>query len=141
MRTSTKGILGNSWNYMPPILVPYPAKRIATQILVIAKLEGRQDFFLKAFFVISSHPARNYLFKVSNSNTRIRCENCSALKMKALERRQWRRCSVFILNCRHISNFVLIVDFEQANVCWVHIENTNIFEGNIAYIMPYVVVF
>ena len=50
MRTSTKGILGNSWNYMPPILVPYPAKRIATQILVIAKLEGRKDFILRDFF-------------------------------------------------------------------------------------------
>ena len=50
MRTSTKGILGNSWNYMPPILVPSPAKRIATQILVIAKLEGRKDFILRGFF-------------------------------------------------------------------------------------------
>ena len=29
---------------------------------------------------------------------------------------------VFIINCKHISNFVLTVDFEQANVSMVHIE-------------------
>ena len=42
------------------------------------------------------------------------------------QRCQWRRSSVFIVNCKHISNFVLIVDFEQANVCLIHIENANI---------------
>ena len=34
---------------MQPILVPSSAKRIATQILVIAKLNGRKDFILRAF--------------------------------------------------------------------------------------------
>ena len=34
---------------MPPILVPSTAKRIATQILVIAKLNGRKDFILRVF--------------------------------------------------------------------------------------------
>ena len=34
---------------MPPVLVLSSAKRIATQILVIAKLNGRKDFVLKAF--------------------------------------------------------------------------------------------
>ena len=34
---------------MPPILVPSSAKRIATQILVIAKLDGRIDFILRGF--------------------------------------------------------------------------------------------
>ena len=42
-------ILGDSRNYMPLILVPSSAKRTATQILVIAKLNGRKDFNLKAF--------------------------------------------------------------------------------------------
>ena len=60
--------------------------------------------------------------------------------MKALEQRQWRRSSVFIANCIHISNFV-IIDFEHANVCWVHIEKRNTFEDKIGYIMRYVVVF
>ena len=39
--------LGDSRNYMPPILPPFSAKRIATQILVIAKLNGRKDFILR----------------------------------------------------------------------------------------------
>ena len=43
--------------------------------------------------------------------------------------------SIFIVNCKHISNFVLIVDFEQANVCLVHIEKANIFEDKIGHIM------
>ena len=107
-----KKLPGDSWNYMPPILVPCSAKRITTQILVIAKLNGRKYFFWEILFVMPSVPTRNYLFKVSNWNTRIECENCS----------RWRRSSVFIVNCEHISKFLLILDFEQAKVCWVHIE-------------------
>ena len=42
--------------------------------------------------------------------------------MKTLERYQWRRSSFFIVNCKHISNFLLIIDFEQAKVCWFHIK-------------------
>ena len=82
-----KYLLGDSWNYMPPILVPSSAKHITTQILVIAKLNETEDFILTDFFsVISSVPTRNYLSKVSNWNTRVRCENCSRLRMKTLER-------------------------------------------------------
>ena len=44
-----KATLGDSWNYMPPILVPSSAKRIATQIVVIAKLNGKKDFILRGF--------------------------------------------------------------------------------------------
>ena len=40
-------------------------------------------------------------------------------------RGQWRRSSVFLVNCEHTSNFTLILDFERANVYWVHIEKTN----------------
>ena len=57
--------------------------------------------------------------------------------MKTLERCQWRRSSVFIANCEHISHFLLIIDFEQASVCCVHIEKMNTFQNNI---MHYVVV-
>ena len=42
-------LLRDSRNYMPPILVPSSAKHIATQILVIAKLNGRKDFILRVF--------------------------------------------------------------------------------------------
>ena len=69
------------------------------------------------------------------------CENCSRLRMKTLQWCRWRRSSVIIVNCEHISNFVLIVDFEQANFFWVQIEKANTFEGKIAYIMHYVVVY
>ena len=56
--------------------------------------------------------------------------------MNALEQCQCHHSSIFIVNCEHISSFVLIIEFEQANVCWVHIEKTNTFEGKIGYIMP-----
>ena len=61
--------------------------------------------------------------------------------MKTLEQCQWRYSGVFVVNCEHISNFALIVDFEQANVCWIDIEKRNIFEDMIWYIMRYVAVF
>ena len=127
--------LGDSWNYMPPILVPCSAKRISTQILVIAKLSGRKDFILRTFFMILYVPAR------SNWRAKIRCESCSKLRTKILERCQSRHSCVFIVNCEHISSFVLIVEFEQANLCWVHIEKTNSFKDKIGYIIRYVVVF
>ena len=41
----------------------------------------------------------------------------------------------------HVSHSVLIADFEQANVSWIDIENTNIFEGEIRYVMRYAVAF
>ena len=34
---------------MPPILSPFSAKRIATQVLVIAKLNGKKGFILSVF--------------------------------------------------------------------------------------------
>ena len=61
--------------------------------------------------------------------------------MKTQERWHWRRSSVFIFNCEHTSNFVSIFDFEQANVCWVHIEKKNTFEDKMGYIMRYLVAF
>ena len=61
--------------------------------------------------------------------------------MKTLGRCQWRHSLVFIVNCEHISSFVLIIEIEQANVCWVHIEKKNTFEDKIVYIMRYVAVF
>ena len=51
---------------------------------------------------------------------------------------QWCRYSVFIVKCKHISNFVLIAEFEQASVCLVHIKNTYTFGDKIGHIMRYV---
>ena len=51
--------------------------------------------------------------------------------MKTLEQRQWRYFGFFIVS------FVLIVDFQQANFCWIYIEKSR----QKQYIMRYVVVF
>ena len=92
-------------------LVPSSAKQIATRILIVAKLNGRKILIWEALFVISSIPVRNYMFKTSNLNTRVRCENCSRLRMLTLTPCKWCCSSVLIVNCEHISNFVLTVDF------------------------------
>ena len=60
--------------------------------------------------------------------------------MNTLERCQWHRSSVFIVDCEHISNFLLIIDLEQAKVCRVHFEKINTFENEIRCIMRQVVV-
>ena len=61
--------------------------------------------------------------------------------MKAPDQCQWRRFSVFIVNREHVSNLVLIVDFEQKNVCWLYTKKANTFKDRIGYIMRYVIVF
>ena len=50
-------------------------------------------------------PAGIYLLKVNDRNTRIKCEICSKLTIKILER---RRSSIFIVNFEHISHFILV---------------------------------
>ena len=47
-----------------------------------------------------------YLFKVNNRNTRKRCEICSKLTIKILER---RHSSIFIVNFEHISHLFLVL--------------------------------
>ena len=51
------------------------------------------------------------------------------------------RSGVFIASCEHVSFFALIADLERANICWVHIEKANTFEGKTWYIMRFLVVF
>ena len=46
-------VKGDSWNYMLPILVVSNVKRMATQILVITKLNSRKKFTLRGF--LSKH--------------------------------------------------------------------------------------
>ena len=53
-------------------------------------------------------PAGIYLFKVNSRNARTQWEICSKLTMKTLERRQWRRSGVLIVNSEHILHLVLI---------------------------------
>ena len=51
-------ILEDSQNYMPPILVPSSAKCIVTQILVIAKSNGRKNFILRGFICDIIRPSK-----------------------------------------------------------------------------------
>ena len=53
-------------------------------------------------FVLNSHPAGIYLFKVNNRNTRTRCEICSKLTIKTPE------LLLTIVNFEHISHLVLV---------------------------------
>ena len=53
-------------------------------------------------------PAGICMFKVSNRNTRTRCEICSKLTIKTPERLQWRHSDVFIVNFEHISDLALV---------------------------------
>ena len=48
-------LLGNSSNYMPPILFPSSAKPIATKILVLLKLNGRDIVFERSRLYNASH--------------------------------------------------------------------------------------
>ena len=67
-------------------------------------------------------PANIYLFKIKNRNTKKRCDVCSKLTVKTLDRHHRRRSSDFVVNFEHISHLfssVSIVDFEQVNISWV----------------------
>ena len=77
-------ILGDSWNYMAPILVLSSAKRITTQVLVTETLNARNYFILRGFVCDIIRAARKYLLKVSYWSTRIGYENCSGLRMKKM---------------------------------------------------------
>ena len=55
-----------------------------------------------------SSPAKFYLFKVNNRNTRKRCKICSKSTIKTLERRLWRFSGVFIVAIEHISHLFLL---------------------------------
>ena len=50
--------VGDCGNYMLPILFPSSTKRIATQILVIAKLNGRKYFILRVFVYNIIRPSK-----------------------------------------------------------------------------------
>ena len=72
-------IQGYNWNYVPPILIPSSAKRIATQILVTVKLNGRCNLVFRGYVSIWPFPANNYLFKIRNWSTRTSTESFQGL--------------------------------------------------------------
>ena len=60
--------------------------------------------FLISLTEVKCSPAGIYLLKVSNRNTRTRCEICSKLTIKRSERRQW----LVVVNFEDISHLVLV---------------------------------
>ena len=62
------------------LLCTHPTHGMRYQCLV-------SSYFCKAIFRTEAHPAGIYLLKVSNRNTRTRCEICSNLPIKTTERR------------------------------------------------------
>ena len=62
---------------------------------------------LDLWLLSSLVPVDIYVFKVNSGNSRIRCEICSKLAIRAPERRH-RRSGVFIVNSEHISHLVLV---------------------------------
>ena len=53
--------------------------------------------------------ANIYLFKVSNRNSRKRCDICSNLTLKRSDRLQWSRCDVFINDFKHMWHLFLVL--------------------------------
>ena len=66
-----------------------------TNLIFFMKLKSTAYTFLYELIPL---PANKHLLKVNNRNTRVRCEICSSLTIKAPERRQCRRSGVFIVN-------------------------------------------
>ena len=63
---------------------------------------------LTSFRFFRCYPAKIYLFKVKNRNTRKKCEIFSKLTIKTTERRERRGSGVFIVNFENISHLFLV---------------------------------
>ena len=64
--------------------------------------------FLYSYVWFNLNPAVNYMFKVSNRNTRTRHETCSKFTIKIPERHHWHRSGIFIVSSKHISHLTLV---------------------------------
>ena len=58
----------------------------------------------------------NYMFKVNNRNTRASCKICSRLTKKTPKQHQWHCSSVFIVDLKHFSHFVLVFLLLTVNI-------------------------
>ena len=80
------------------------------RIFAFLVFSGGKNFGQKwlNFLYKGLYPFNIYLFKINNRNIGKRCEICSKLTIKALERGHWRRSGVFIVNFEHISHLFLV---------------------------------
>ena len=84
------------------------ASEIEQQLLLKLYLKEIQGSNKSVFLFIAIFPAGINLPKVNNKNSRTRCEICSNLTIKTLERCQWRRSGAFIVNFEHILHLALV---------------------------------
>ena len=66
----------------------------------------RKETTKKKLFCESLYNQGNIPVQSHNRNTSKRCELCSKLTVKTPERREWRRCGVFLRNFKQVSFFV-----------------------------------
>ena len=74
------------------------------------------------------------MFHVNNRNSRKRCETSSQLPIKTLERRQWRRSGVFIVNSTHVLHFFLVfllltLNRQMLSRTWCHHNFQSVWNG------------
>ena len=75
-----------------------------------ARWRVTKNWFMKIITIPVYHVSANiFLFKFNNRSTRKKCERCSRLKIKILERRHWPGSDVFIVNFEHIWHFFLML--------------------------------
>ena len=76
-----------------------------------ALLFAKKDYLIWTGYLLTkeeTNPTDIYLFKVTNINTRRKCELCLKLMIKTPER---RRSDVFIVNMEHILHLFLVFIF------------------------------
>ena len=93
---------------MPPILVPFSAKHIATQILAIEKVNKRKSFFLWAAFVCDDiRPCKE--LPVQSEQLKYQNKVWKLFKIEdeeSLERCQWQQ-TFATLNRQKFAGFIL----------------------------------
>ena len=99
------------WNFLL-LTKEYLAKNMSSSIVIYNGLKilcpVAGCYLCLSKFMLPYFAASNCMFKVSNRKTRARCGIYSKLTIKTLERHQWRRSDVFIVNLEQISHLVLV---------------------------------
>ena len=100
---------------MPPILISFSAKRIATEILWVLSYMEDRVLFWEVVILIWSFPANNYLFQVTKWSTRTTCENC----LQELRNRISCIISVWSLFC-WVQNYISLY-FYSPSLWWNYV--------------------
>ena len=112
-------ILGDSWNYMSPILVSSSAKRIATQNTNVSnwKINWEKRFYFKRLFCDIIHPSKGLSFQ-----SKLLKHKNKVWKLFRIKNDDNDLVPVSLYLTVKIFQTCFIVDFEQANLFRVHLE-------------------